>query len=222
MWNGSWCLRNSSMVLGSHGNMLLGLPFKNRTCLQVQLDNCLQTQYIKICSNIPSKATFLPASPQSISQHSSTIGAWSFLLNESSSNKQSLLWSALGWLRLCQLHITAWNSANSASQMCMMVWRLSLLNSFPPCLCFTGITSIHFSHFNSISGTTTWKIQIDGTEFIRAQASAESNCLGLYPALLITSGCWTGCLISLNLSYFISKMGIITVPTSQVWAFKII
>lgn len=43
----------------------------------MQLDHCLQTRYLKICSNIPSK--FHPASPQSISQPSSTTGTWSFL-----------------------------------------------------------------------------------------------------------------------------------------------
>lgn len=144
------------MVLGSHGNMLLGLPFKNRTCLWVQLDNCLQTQYLKICSNIPFKATLLPASPQSLSQHSSTTGAWSFLLNESSSNKQSLLWSSpLGWLRLCPLYITAWNSLPILLSRCAW-WSEAFPAQFFPLPVYVpqALLPIHFSHFNSILRTT--------------------------------------------------------------------
>lgn len=220
MWNGSWYLRNGSMVLGSHRNMLFGLLFKNRTCLWVQLDNCLQTQYLKICSNIPSKATLLPASPQSISQHGSTMGAWSFLLNECSIF--ALEFSTGLAETLPALYYSLKLSANSASQMCMMVWRLSLPNSFPSLFMFHR----HYFQYTFHTSTPfqellTWKTQTDMTEFIRAQASAESNCLDLSPVLLITSGCWVGCLISLNLSYFNSKMGII-IPTSQVWAIKIL
>ena len=69
------------MMLGSHRNVLLGQPLQNKTCLGVELGNCLWPQCWKMGCSIPSKAMLFPGSPLSVSEHSSGTGGWPFPLN---------------------------------------------------------------------------------------------------------------------------------------------
>lgn len=125
--------------------------------------------------------------------------------------------------------------AKILSGMCYIV-RLSLLPhvhyglkafpaqafSFP--VCIIGITSnillTLWLHLRSCF----MENQADNHDWVDSSSSIWwIQLLGLGSQLFpITSGCWAGYLISPCLSVFISKMGIMLVPTSQVWVTKLI